>query len=140
MVNTYKCFLLTLLINFLVFESCNGQNHQQMKTSGNIGIPISKKSFDSLVVHSTSTLESKKENISTDDFITMIRLYNTITVLHLTDKKSAKFINLFTPGYLGKAAKAINATISKGMSYYSKELDLYIGGKPHHNSQFNIEN
>jgi len=138
MVNAYKCLLFVFVMNLLTFESCNGQNHQKVKNSNNIGIPILKRSFDSLVGKSVSLLEGKTETIDRDDFITMIRLYNTITVLHLSDKKYTQFINLFVPDNLGKAAKVINATISKGMSYYSKEFDLYIGGKPHHNSQFCI--
>jgi len=140
MINAYKCFLLIVVINLLAFKSCNGQNYQKMKSSDSIGIPISKRSFDSLVVKSTLLLERKAKAIDRNDYIIMIRLYNTITVLHLSNKKYTQFINLFVPDNLGKAAKEINATISKGMSYYSKELDLYIGGKPHHNSQFDIEN
>jgi hypothetical protein len=130
-----------VIITLLAFESTNGQTYQNKRSIDSIGIPISKKSFDSLVVTCTSLLKTKTDAIGKDDFIPMIRLYNSITELNLPGKKYDQFIGLFAPGYIGKAAKAINAKISRGMCYYSKELDLYIGGtRPYQNSMFKIEN
>lgn len=137
MVNRSKCLACMLLVNFLIFANCNGQNNQQMKAFENIGIPISKKSFDSSVTRCISLLK-RENNINKDDFVTMIRLFNTIEILHSSDLTYVKFRDLFFPNYIPKASKAINATLSKGMCYYSKEFNIYIGGKPHQNSQFFI--
>src|SRR3954469_23531770 len=122
MSNSYKWFLMMVIITLLAFESTNGQTYQNKRNIDSIGIPISKKSFDSLVVKSTSLLKIKTDTIGKADYITMIRLYNTITSIHLHDKKYRQFKDLFFFDNLDKAVKAINAKLSKGMGYHSKEL------------------
>jgi hypothetical protein len=140
MANSYKWFLMMVIINLLALESTNGQNNQYIKSFDSVGISISKKNFDSLVATCTPLLELKTDTIAKADFITMIRLYNTITFRHLPDKKYRQFKALFFSADLAKEEKAIGAKLSSGMCLYSKELDLYIGGRPHQNSQFKIEN
>ena len=136
-------YFLILFGSSLLFENCNGQVNPREKSSNmnvskSVGIPISQTKFDSLIDISIKLLETSSNNITREEFLIMIRLFNTIDVFNLTGNRYKKFRNLFFPNYVDRASKSINAKLWKGMSYYSKEYDIYIGGRPHSNSQYII--
>jgi hypothetical protein len=138
-----KKLVIIVLFSLTLFHSSSGQitetkENEQVRTPRKIGIPITRESFDSLVNASIHLLKAKDTPISLFDYMVMIRLFNTIEENELTDTKSKTFRDLFFPSAIGEAAKAIDAGIGKGMCYYSKKYDLYIGGSPHQNSQYLI--
>lgn len=104
-----------------------------------VGIKISQSEFDRKVEYGLSELSSTNE-IVIDDYILLVRIYNTIEVNTMQDKKEnyEKFIKLFVPVHIEKAEKKLEATVTKGMAYYSKKYDIYIGGRPHNNSMFRL--
>jgi len=73
-----------------------------------------------------------------EDSLTMIRLWNTIDVCRLgpTDKLYQRYSDKFFPGYVEPLSKNLHALPTKGMALYSKDYDIYIGGRPHANSQY----
>lgn len=85
-------------------------------------------------------MESRSE-LTNLDYVLLVRLYNTIEVkdLQSTDQLYKDFLSLFYPYYIEPSAVALRARLTKGMCYYSSEFDLYIGGKPHLNSMYQIE-
>ncbi|SHN29604.1 hypothetical protein SAMN05216311_108226 [Chitinophaga sp. CF418] len=73
--------------------------------------------------------------------ITFIKIFNTIAKnreLKRSDPKYQVFEDLFRKKYLDISCKVIEGDIGRGMSYYSKKHDLYIGGPVHLNSQYHI--
>lgn len=101
---------------------------------------IGKTEFEKLVsVYTEYT--GNNDTLSFEDIVIMIRLYNTIThdtLLNKSDGNYAGFTKVFMLQFAEVAAKRIEAYPTKGMAYYSKKYDLYIGGPPHANSQYYI--
>jgi hypothetical protein len=105
-----------------------------------IGIPIPTQQFKQLV---TSYLARMKKNaaLEAEDFITMTRLWNTITFQRLgkKDELFSNYADLFFPAYVERIARVLEALPTKGMALYSKSYDLYLGGQPHQHSQYRLE-
>jgi hypothetical protein len=83
-----------------------------------------------------------QKKFSIDEYIDIVRAYNTIGLNRLREKDSVfvKYDELFLKNHLSDVAKLFEATISKGMGFYSKKYDLDIGGAaPNANSFFKIE-
>ena len=110
-----------------------------MSNNKEIGIEISSTEFncelDKYIVYMDSC-----DNLKIQDFIIIARIYNTIEMNNLNDTKESYkiFINKFTSKYLNLVIKGLEATLTKGMCYYSKKYDLFIGGEPHNNSMYRI--
>ena len=89
-------------------------------------------------------LDLMKANTSLtfDDYVTMVRIWNTIELQRLgpRDRDLQNYAKVFFSDYLERASKELNCVVSKGMSFYSPKYDLYIGGKPHPNSEFELKN
>jgi hypothetical protein len=97
-----------------------------------LNIASFEKSVDRLnELYSTNTIRSKK------DYILSVRIYNTLTMNHMVEEneKYRLFCDNFSKKLEG-AVKALKASISKGMGYYSKKYNLYFGGHPDKNSMF----
>lgn len=105
-----------------------------------VGIAISRREFRRLVERYVVAMEADGP-LATDDYITMTRLWNTIERDHLvhTDERFRHYYKLFFPGFVARLEKALGAIPTKGMALYSREHDLYLGGKPHANSAYRIE-
>ena len=50
-----------------------------------------------------------------------------------------EYVELFQSHYMSGAVSSLEASLTKGMAWYSQEHDVYIGGKPHENSQFKLD-
>jgi len=76
-----------------------------------------------------------------EDYVTMIRLWNTIEFRRLGPKDPLfhRYAAAFFPGYVERISKSLNAQPTKGMALYSKEYDIYLGGKPYPTSQYRLE-
>src|SRR2546427_10111144 len=105
-----------------------------------IGIPISAAEFRRLVEHYLARMESGEE-MKPGDYVTMTRLWNTIERGRLVERDEIfrHYHKGFFPEYVGRVEKALHALPTKGMALYSKEYDLFLGGKPHANSSYRIE-
>lgn len=104
-----------------------------------IGIPMDTETFHSLVRQYLDHILANDE-LDTDDFVTMTRLWNTISVNYLeeSDPLYGDFATAFFPDYVRRASHALGALPTKGMALYAKEYDLFIGGPPHENSQYQL--
>jgi len=110
-----------------------------MIDDGEIGIPIDRETFHSLVGYYLDQMGSGGE-LSADDLVTMTRLWNTLSSSDLeeTDEAYGDFAAAFFPNYVRLASETLGALPSKGMALYSKSYDLFIGGSPHANSQYRL--
>ncbi len=79
-------------------------------------------------------------SFSTGDYITMIKLFNTIGADRLAadDPLFARYVGAFFPSQVEPAAQRLGAVATKGMALYSREHDLYIGGPAHDPSRYRI--
>jgi hypothetical protein len=104
------------------------------------GFPISTEEFRTLVSDYLRRMESGYE-MTTEDYVTMIRLWNTIEFRRLGPRDSLfhRYAVAFFPAYVERISKSLNAQPTKGMALYSKEHDIYLGGKPHPRSQYKLE-
>jgi hypothetical protein len=113
------------------------QQHNNTPDAMDVGIPISLEEFRALITKYIESMESGRE-LSATDYLTMTRLWNTILFRRLesADELFHRYAKAFFPEYIEPISKSLNAQPTKGMALYSKEHDIYIGGKPHHHSQF----
>jgi hypothetical protein len=117
-----------LLVCFFDFSAVN--------TTECVGIPIEFSEFDKSVdrlnsLYTTNRIRSK------EDYILSVRIYNTLTMNRMLEEKQQ--YKLFCDNFsknLERTVKALNASLSKGMGYYSKKYKLFMGGHPDKNSMF----
>ena len=69
-----------------------------------------------------------------------VRFYNSLThdVVLPRNSNLKIYTQLFFEKYSEQAVQKLKGVLTKGMAYYSKEYDLYIGGPRHTNSQYYI--
>ena len=105
-----------------------------------MGLPISTERFLALVTDYLSRMESGDE-MTTEEYVTMVRLWNTIEFRRLgpRDPLFHRYAVAFFPAYVERISKSLTAQPTKGMALYSKEYDIYLGGKPHPGSQYKLE-
>lgn len=96
-------------------------------------------SFFNLTQEYVSKIEENRD-LQISDYVNLVRIWNTIDVYKLENRDSLfkKFNQLFFPRLVESSAQALEALPDKGMAYYSKKHDLYIGGKQHRNSHFTL--
>jgi hypothetical protein len=101
---------------------------------------VAASTFRALVADYLRRMEAG-EDLADDDYITMVRLFNTIENDRLAgrDQLFARFAASFFPGHVELAAQRLGAILTKGMAFYSPEYDLYIGGPPNPRSRYQIE-
>lgn len=117
------------------------ENNQDVLLDGvNTGLPISTEEFRKLVTDYLNRMESGDE-MTIKDYVTMTRLWNTIEFRRLGSKDAIfhRYAAAFFPAYVERISKSLNALPTKGMALYSKEYDIYLGGKPHAHSQYKLE-
>ena len=98
-----------------------------------LGVPMSSKKFDSLVVFTLNKFgHAPWPDGSDSDYITFIRLDNTIAYGRLQSKKEiyTRLEDLYIEKYLKRIVAVSQATLTRGMGYYSKKYDIQIGGSP----------
>ena len=103
------------------------------------GLPLGKVEFRRLVEDYLGQMESDAE-MTTQNYVTMTRLWNTIETcgLDASDPLYRRYCAAFSPAYIERIAKSLNAVPTKGMALYSKDYDIYLGGNPHRNSQYRL--
>jgi hypothetical protein len=136
-----------LYLLFLVSSvSCNEGNKQMHETTliekkDSLPMRLSYQSFKEKC-HRYVKLFTAQNKFTVDEYIDIVRAYNTINLNRLGKKDSVfvKYNELFFKNYMNDVAKLFEATISKGLGYHSKKYDLDIGGAaPNANSFFRIE-
>ena len=102
-----------------------------------IGIPITRAELGRAVTAYQDRMTNDAA-LTTEDYATMVRLWNTIEFCRLAgeDEIYRRYRETFFPAFVERASKALNAQPTKGMALYSREHDLFLGGKPHGNSQY----
>lgn len=107
-----------------------------------IGIPITKTAFDEKVSGYVK-LMSDWTKFTPEDYVEMIRLYNTIGNSNLIKADYYRmYYQIFMVMYLKDVGKTLNVELMKGMSLYSKKYNIWIGDRPfgNSNSEFRITN
>lgn len=81
------------------------------------------------------------EELTDDDYVTMVRLFNTIESERLAARSElfARYAAAFFPAQVEAASRRLAAVPTKGMALYSAKHDLYIGGPPHPHSRYQID-
>jgi hypothetical protein len=111
-----------------------------LSVAADVGIPIRAELFRALVADYLSRMDLGSE-MTTGDYVKMVRLWNTIELGRLGSANPLfhRYSAAFFPAYVERISKSINAKPTKGMALYSKEYDIYLGGKPHPNSQYKFK-
>jgi hypothetical protein len=106
-----------------------------------IGIAIGGERLRSLAADYLARIEAGDDALTADDFVTMIRLWNTIESGRLREQDATfdRYAAAFFPHQVQRATDVLGMTPTKGMALYSREHDVYLGGRPHANSQYRIE-
>jgi hypothetical protein len=104
------------------------------------GVPVAASKFRELVTAYLTRLE-RGDEMADDDYITMVRLFNTIESDRLAERAElfARYWAAFFPAQVEPASQRLAAVPTKGMALYSAKHDLYIGGPPHPRSRYYIE-
>jgi hypothetical protein len=130
----YKIILLYVLALIPLFKSCNKIEDTNNHLTQNCI------SVDSLHRLSNIYLEDNNE-FTASDYISMTKIYNTLSINDslLKLKYFMDFYGHYKNIYLFKCIEILEMHIGKGMCYYSKKYNIYIGGplKPN-NSQYNL--
>lgn len=102
-----------------------------------IGIPIERSCMRAMAERYLERM-LRDDAFADDDYVAMVRLWNTIDLYALADADALyrRYADAFFPGTVERASNALDALPTKGMALYSSAYDLYIGGKPHANSQY----
>lgn len=103
------------------------------------GICIGRMEFTKLVSFYSNIMRNG-DSIAIDDAIILIRIYNTINTSFELRKDSFNHIciKLFFDKYMIKICEMLNCYVSKGLSLYSKEYKIRIGGFIDKNSVYCI--
>ena len=135
-------------ITFCIFAICLTINSYAVniskKTFGinlqvDSGILISQYRFDQLVDKYILIFQTKDSIKNMSDYITLARLYNTISPSNLYNMaRYRKFIDSFSQEYFNLMTDKLEASPRKGSYDYSEKYNLYIGGPLNKNSVFKI--
>lgn len=106
------------------------------------GISISHQEFNKHLEIYSAEMQSERKDLSVEELTLMTRIWNTLEGqgLRNTDRTYNQFCTLYYPNYFKLAWEKTEATLSKGMVIYAAKYNLWLGGTPHPNSQFQIEN
>jgi hypothetical protein len=132
-------FLLLLSCFELQAQSIIGGEERQRALKDSLGIVIPAHQFDSLVGFLLIKFKDSSEK-KIEDYILLVKVGNTIAFDQLFDscRECNELYNLYLFKYMKTIAKVTDATISIGLSYYSKKYDLQIGGVRTKNNYFRI--
>jgi len=135
----FMCVMLVGQASILANDIVDNQNEQISTLSLRVGIPITMPAFKEKVTRALALIKDEK-NLSISDYIEIVRIYNTVVGLYLNacEDSFAQYMKATNPKYILLAKKALEAIPTKGMGYYSKKYDIFIGAKEHQNSQYYI--
>lgn len=105
-----------------------------------IGIPMHMDRFRTLVSDYLQRMDAN-EDMDVEVYITLTRIWNTILFngLGQEDELFNRYSTISYPKYMERISISLGAHPTKGMALYSQEYDLYIGGTPHSNSQYKLD-
>lgn len=106
-----------------------------------VGIPLERRRLRELTSEYLRRLSADDESLTAEDYLTMIRLWNTIEFGHLSgdDPLFRQFAAAFFPSHVARATELLALTPTKGMALHSAKHDIFLGGQPHANSQYRME-
>jgi hypothetical protein len=136
----YVCTFSILWLFYFKSQAQSDIERRSWLADSSLGIVISAHQFDSLVVSLLTLFGSDTSEKKIDDYLSLIRVGNTIEFDELSDSSNEckKLLNLYLLKYMRKIAKLTDATLSIGWSYYSKKYDLQIGGVKTKNNCYRI--
>jgi hypothetical protein len=139
----YKCNFLLSVFLLLSFSIVKGQDSTRVikPNQTDIGIPISKTIFDKKVSNYIK-LMGDWTTFKTEDYIDMVRVYNTIGgSLPIKNDFYKMYYTVFLVMYSKLAAKDLDAKLSKGMALYSAKYNLWLDDVPlgNSNSRFKVD-
>ncbi len=102
-----------------------------------IGIRITKKRFEKLIEQSIIDLNDSTIVKNAAFYINFVRIVNTIGENNWFDKYR-NVLTLFNDKVVRDAMVVLRATPYKGGAHYCPYYNLFIGGKPHAHSQYQI--
>lgn len=131
--------LVTLSISSGFGQVMPKEQAKKMSFETNVGIPIDGDEFERRVLDLVTRMADKAQ-FEVNDQITLVRIWNTLQANKISDRSSAlkRYTELFRARYLNDLVTKLHMTLTKGMAWYSEKYDLYLGGKPHPNSQYKL--
>ena len=111
------------------------------KERDSVGIAVTKKYFDSIFNYYNSYIKvSEKSEITTKEYIEIMRIYNTIGFIkdYKANNLYFNYQNRVYDNLLLDAVEKLCANESIGGSFYSIKHKLYIGGLRDSNSMYRI--
>jgi hypothetical protein len=135
-----NCAVTLSLLTLFYVRSQAQSIEEKYRLIDTLGIVISAHEFDSLVDSLSSKFKSDTSAKGIKDYLLLIRVGNTIAFDHLYESstKCNELFTLFASKYMDTIVKLTDATISIGLSYYSKKYDLQIGGVKTKNNWYRI--
>jgi hypothetical protein len=105
------------------------------------GVPITQAEFDAQLEHYLGVLDDPEAELDEDDYVAITRLWNTIQLRRPAgdEDEIAAFEERFFPAEVETVTQALGMTLNDGMALYSQERDLYLGGAPHANSLYDVQ-
>lgn len=123
-------------IIFLLILSCvSHAQHSSIINNDTLKICLDDFNFE---IDKRTNFILENNTMRIDDAIVMVRLANSIPFNKDLPKNDnyENYSKLFFGKYSEAAAKLLEAGLSRGMAYYSKDYNIYIGGLPHLNSMY----
>jgi hypothetical protein len=100
---------------------------------------MSLKEFNNIEQEGLKLLDKKENEVSETECVNIVKIVNTIELNYLEDDLSISFKHKFYSYFFKLSIKKLNAMEYKGGYYYSKSYDIFIGGPPHENSMYRID-
>ena len=130
MINIFRGII--LLFCFIILF--NSEDAKSQSDQRNLGIKISKVEFEEYINEYTKV--DSVYIFELDDYIRMVRMVNTISKKMIVCDLCYSFNQIFYEKYADYIIIKLNLILHKGGALYSREHNLFLGGKPHENSQF----
>ena len=139
----FKYILTTIVLLIMSINITKGQDSIRLirENDTTVGIPITKTEFNKKV-STYMKLMSDWTNFTSQNYIDMVRLFNTIGDSNLKRIDYYRmYYEIFLVMYNKRAGIFLDAKPMKGMSMYSKKFNLWIGDRPfgNNNSIFKID-
>lgn len=118
-------------------DSLSSLYHPKMEIPDSLKVSTSK--FNTLVNLYSSKIMSDDTLFNTKDYITMLRIFNTIRTNEGLVKQYENYYDLHRKKMFGKIIVELEMSIWPTKSFYSKKYNLFVGGiSQHANSYYKI--